>query len=52
MNEARLMFEAMMRGNGQTNLERKNDGYAAPSVQVRWHYFLLGWELASVRSKA
>ena len=43
MNEARKIFEAMMHGRDRT---RKGDGYANPSVQVRWRYFLLGWEMS------
>lgn len=46
MNEARLMFEAMMRGQGKTSLTRKGERYIAPSIQVRWHFFRLGWEMA------
>lgn len=45
MNEARLIFEAMMRGHGHTDLTRKADKYNMPSVQTRWRYFLLGWEM-------
>ena len=46
MNNPRQVFEALMRGNGHTNLTRTGDKYTVPSVQTRWRYFLLGWEMS------
>lgn len=52
MTEARQVFEAMMRGNGHADLTRTGDKYNVPSLQTRWRYFLLGWEMSAVvRSK-
>ena len=46
MTEARQVFEAMMRGNGHADLTRTGNSYNVPSLQTRWRYFLLGWEVA------
>ncbi len=51
MNEARRVFEAMMRGNGHNDLTRTGDKYNVPSLQTRWRYFLLGWEMANATQK-
>lgn len=51
MTEARQVFEAMMRGNGHADLTRTGDKYNVPSLQTRWRYFLLGWELATATQK-
>ena len=52
MTEARQVFEAMMRGNGHADLTRTGNSYNVPSLQTRWRYFLLGWEMSTaVRSK-
>lgn len=47
MNEAQKVFETLMRGNGYSpdQLKRKDQGYALTSIQTRWKYFLLGWEM-------
>lgn len=44
---AQKVFEAMMRANGYSakDLQRVNSKYATPSVQTRWKYFLMGWEM-------
>lgn len=49
MNEARKMFEAIMRGKGYGDADfvlNKNGKYVANTVQVRWSHFLMGWEMA------
>ena len=46
MKDPRKTFEALMRANGYDNLDKNEKGYyVAPSVQTRWKYFLLGWEM-------
>jgi hypothetical protein len=46
MKEAQKIFEAMMRAKGQTDFTMSDTGkYKVPSMQVRWSYFLLGWEM-------
>ena len=45
MSRARQVFEAVMRAKGYTEFVMKNDRYINPSVQTRWNYFLLGWEM-------
>jgi hypothetical protein len=50
MTEPQKAFEAMMRVNGKQDLEKNKHGkYANTSVQVRWRYFLMGWELRGTR---
>lgn len=45
----REVFEALMRTKGQTNFSKKANGrYAIPSLQTRWSYFQLGWEMRGV----
>ena len=46
MNDARNVFEGLMRASGHTDFSRKKEGYAKPALQTRWRYFLLGWEMA------
>ena len=46
MTDAQKTFEAVMTSQGHTNFTRTNTGrYAVSSLQTRWKYFLLGWEL-------
>lgn len=48
--KAREVFEALMRGNGYENLDRTENGqYVVAGLNVRWKYFLLGWEMRSVQ---
>lgn len=43
---AQKMFEALMRSKGHTDFSKdKNNRYANLSLQTRWNYFLLGWEM-------
>jgi len=48
MNKAQQVFEAMMRAKGYTELSKTKDRYDNPSVQTRWNYFQLGWEMRGV----
>lgn len=42
----RAIFEAIMRSNGHTNFAKLASGrYKVPSLQTRWKYFQLGWEM-------
>jgi hypothetical protein len=46
MNNPRAVFEAVMRANGHTNFAKQVNGrYKVPSLQTRWKYFMLGWEM-------
>ena len=43
----RRIFEAIMRTKGHTNFTITETGrYTVPSLQTRWTYFEMGWELA------
>ena len=49
MTKAQQVFEAMMVAKGYTDLSKAlsktNVKYINPSVQTRWNYFVLGWQL-------
>jgi len=46
MTQAQKTFESIMMANGHDDFTKaKNGRYAVPSLQTRWKYFLLGWEL-------
>lgn len=45
MKEARKVFETILKANGHTNFEIKNNKYIAPAMQTRWKYFLMGWQM-------
>ena len=46
MTQANKVFEAIMRGKGHTDFSRTAHGkYANATLQVRWAYFLMGWEM-------
>lgn len=52
MKNPHEVFEAVMRANGyaEDELHRNDKGtYANPSVQTRWKYFLLGWEMRGLQ---
>jgi hypothetical protein len=49
MTQAQKVFEAMMIAKGYTDLSMENGRYMQPSLQTRWNYFLLGWQLRSVQ---
>ena len=42
-------FEAMMRGNGydENDLMFEGKTYVKPAIQIRWRFFLMGWEMAN-----
>lgn len=42
-----VIFETMMRANGysEQDLKKNKTRYLSPSVQTRWKYFLMGWEM-------
>lgn len=48
MSHAQRVFEAIMRVKGHTEFEMANGRYVNPSLQVRWNYFCLGWEMHEV----
>lgn len=49
MTHAQKMFEAIQRSKGHTDFTMGENGkYSVPSMQVRWNYFQLGWEMAMV----
>ena len=49
MTQAQKVFEAMMIAKGYTELKQTKGRYNSPAVQVRWNYFLLGWQLRGVQ---
>lgn len=49
MTQAQQMFEAIMRVKGHTEFVKSKTGkYVNPSLQQRWYYFQLGWEMKEV----
>ena len=49
MTKAQQMFESIMCTKGHTNFGQTVHGrYVVPSLQVRWVYFRLGWEMREV----
>jgi hypothetical protein len=48
MTQAQKVFEAIMRAKGHTDLAQKNGRYNSISIQTRWNYFQMGWEMAKV----
>ena len=49
MTKAQQVFEAMMRAKGYTNFSGTKGRYSVPTMQTRWNYFLLGWEMRGVQ---
>jgi len=49
MTQAQQVFEAMMVAKGYTDFNKIKDRYINPSVQTRWNYFILGWQLRGVQ---
>jgi hypothetical protein len=45
MTKAQQVFEAMMIAKGYTDFDKINDRYISTSIQTRWIYFLMGWQL-------
>jgi hypothetical protein len=50
MSKAQTVFEAIMRSKGHTDLVQKDGRYNSISVQTRWNYFQMGWEMRGVTS--
>lgn len=49
MNQARQVFEALMRSKGTTDFSKKATGrYVDVNLQTRWNYFQIGWEMRGV----
>jgi hypothetical protein len=48
MSKAQTVFEAIMRSKGMTDLNMVKGKYTTPSMQTRWNYFQLGWEMRGV----
>jgi hypothetical protein len=49
MTKTQQMFEAIMRVKGHTDFTMSETGkYVIPSLQTRWNYFQLGWEMREV----
>jgi hypothetical protein len=49
MTQAQTIFEAIMRGKGHADFNMNANGrYSVPALQMRWSYFLLGWEMKAV----
>lgn len=46
-NDARKVFEAIMKSKGHDDFSlSETNKYANASLQTRWLYFQLGWEMA------
>ena len=48
MIQAQKVFEAMMVAKGYTDLTQVKGRYTIPTVQTRWNYFLMGWQMRGV----
>lgn len=49
MSNQRKVFEAIMRTKGHEDFSMSPTGkYLVSNLQVRWSYFLLGWEMREV----
>jgi hypothetical protein len=48
--KAREVFHALMSSKGYTDADLAMDGdkYSVAAMQMRWNYFLLGWEMRGV----
>lgn len=45
----REVFEAIMQSKGHTDFSKRQTGvYSNPSLQTRWVYFQLGWNMRGV----
>lgn len=45
MSKAQKMFEAIMRTKGHTDFQMIRGKYTNGSLQTRWIYFRMGWEM-------
>jgi len=48
MTHCQKVFEAIMRVKGHTDFGMNGNKYANSSLQVRWNYFRMGWEMREV----
>jgi hypothetical protein len=49
MSKAQQVFEAIMAAKGHNEFAMSAKGkYLVPSLQMRWAYFQLGWEMREV----
>jgi hypothetical protein len=48
MTKAQEVFEAMMVAKGYTELEQTKGRYISPTIQSRWNYFFMGWQMRGV----
>jgi len=49
MTKTQQVFEAIMRTKGHTDFSQSDKGkYLNPSLQTRWNYFKMGWEMREV----
>jgi hypothetical protein len=48
MIQSQKVFEAIMRTKGHTDFAQDKGRYNNPSLQTRWIYFQIGWEMAKV----
>jgi len=45
MTKAQKVFEAIMRTKGHTDFAQDGSRYTNPSLQTRWIYFQMGWNM-------
>jgi hypothetical protein len=48
MTKVQQVFEALMRSKGHADFNMRNGKYSVPSLQVRWTYFQMGWNMHEV----
>lgn len=49
MSQIQKVFEALMRVKGHNNFSKTKTGrYVSLSLQTRWVYFQMGWEMCEV----
>ena len=48
MSQTQRTFEALMRTKNYTDFSQIKGRYINPSLQVRWNYFQMGWEMRGV----
>jgi hypothetical protein len=51
MTQAQKVFEAIMRTKGHMDFAQEKSRYNNSSLQTRWGYFQLGWEMAKVSNE-
>lgn len=48
MSKAQTVFEAIMRTRGHEDFSQRKGRYVNMSLQTRWNYFQMGWEMRGV----